>query len=292
MHNKYKIKQHTKVHLQQLETKGSHHFFSNEKEAKHILEEDITKIQKLQQKLYAGKEKALLIIFQGIDTAGKDSCIKHIFSGVNPQGCTVTSFKQPSTTELEHDFMWRHYTALPAKGYISIFNRSYYENMLVTRVHPDLLLKEKLQGIVKSSDAGNEFWQQRCIIINNFEQQLAESGTTILKFFLHISKHEQKNRLLQRIQEKDKNWKFEYGDLAERKLWKHYQQSYEDVLSHTSSHYAHWYVIPADEKWFSRVVISRIVAHVLGKMSLQFPEVTQLQKEQLLQAEEELTNEN
>lgn len=291
MHEKFKIKKGDNIRLSQLETKGSQHFFTNEAGAKEVLEEDIKKMEHLQEKLYAQKEKAMLVIFQGMDTAGKDSCIRHVFSGINPQGCNVNSFKKPTSAELLHDFMWRHYAALPPKGYISIFNRSYYENVLVTRVHPDLLLKETLPGFTDAKHADAEFWKTRFEVINNFEKQLIETGTVILKFFLHLSKQEQKNRLLQRIEDPVKNWKFEYGDLAERALWNQYQQAYEDMLNHTSVHQAHWYVIPADEKWFSRVAISRIIVHEMEQMNLDFPVINGNNNQILAKAANQLKNE-
>jgi PPK2 family polyphosphate:nucleotide phosphotransferase len=271
MEYKFKVKESTTVHLKQYETSGSSHFFQSEQDAKQLLQEDVLKMEHLQQKLFADRRQSLLIIFQGMDTAGKDSCIRHIFSGINPQGCTVTSFKQPTEGELSHDFLWRHYAALPAKGYIGIFNRSHYENVLVTRVHPDLLLKENLPAITSPEKADNEFWQHRYNRINDFEKQLTETGTVILKFFLHISRDEQKKRLKQRITDTNKNWKIEPTDLAERKLWDQYQWAYEQMLSYTSMPHAHWHIIPADEKWFSRVVISRLIVHTLEKMQLAFP---------------------
>ena len=291
MHEKFKIKTGESVRLSTMETKGSQHFFSNEAAAKEMLEDDVKKMQHLQQKMYAQGKKAMLIIFQGMDTAGKDSCIRHIFSGINPQGCSVTSFKQPTAAELAHDFMWRHYAALPLKGFISIFNRSYYENVLVTRVHPQLLLKESLPGIATPDDVNAEFWTNRFETINSVEKQLAASGTTILKFFLHISKEEQKRRLLQRINDDDKNWKFNYSDLAERKLWEKYQEAYGSMLSQTSAHNAHWYAIPADEKWFSRVAISRIIVHALEEMNVNYPVTDNDKKIQLSSAAAELNKE-
>ena len=292
MHNKFKIKSGEQVSLNDVETTGSQHFFANEDGAKKILAEDVNKMEQLQQKFYASGKKAILIIFQGMDTAGKDSCIRHIFSGVNPQGCTVTSFKQPTPLELSHDFIWRHYATLPSKGFISIFNRSYYENVLITRVHPDLLLKENLPEIKMATDITDHFWKNRFETINAFEKQLTASGTVILKFFLHISKQEQKNRLLQRISDKDKNWKFEYGDLSERAYWHQYKKAYEDMLSNTSTHETHWYAIPADEKWFSRVAISRIFVKVMEDMDLSFPALTNDKVQLLAKAAIELKDEN
>ena len=292
MHNKFKIKSGEQVSLNSVDTKGSQHFFANEDEAKKILTEDVNKMKQLQQKLYASGEKAILIIFQGMDTAGKDSSIRHIFSGVNPQGCAVTSFKQPTPLELSHDFMWRHYAALPAKGNISIFNRSYYENVLITRIHPDLLLKENLPEIKTTMDITDKFWTNRFETINAFEKQLAASGTVILKFFLHISKQEQKNRLLQRIEDKNKNWKFENSDLSERAYLHQYKNAYEDMLTNTSTHDAHWFAIPADEKWFSRVAISRILVKVMEDMDLSFPALTNDKIQLLAKAAIELKDEN
>ncbi|MBC6489659.1 PPK2 family polyphosphate kinase [Flavihumibacter stibioxidans] len=291
MHEKFKIKTGDHIRLSQLETKGSQHFFKSEAEAKEMLVNDVKKMQHLQQKMYAEGKKAILIIFQGMDTAGKDSCIRHIFSGINPQGCSVTSFKQPTAAELAHDFMWRHYAALPLKGFISIFNRSYYENVLVTRVHPQLLLKESLPGIATTDDVNAEFWDKRFETINSVEKQLTASGTTILKFFLHISKKEQKSRLLQRINDDDKNWKFNYSDLGERKLWDKYQDAYGSMLSHTSVHNAHWYAIPADEKWFSRVAISRIIVHALEEINVIYPVADSDKRKQLVSAAAALNDE-
>ncbi|MBY0479074.1 MAG: polyphosphate kinase 2 family protein [Chitinophagaceae bacterium] len=291
MLKKFKIKSGETVNLNLIETKGSHYFFKDEDEAKKLLIEDVKKMEQLQRKLFATGEKAILVIFQGMDTAGKDSCIRHIFSGVNPQGCSVTSFKQPTSSELSHDFMWRHYAALPPRGFITIFNRSYYENLLITRVHPELLLKEKIPSITNPETITDGFWKERFKTINAFEKQLTASGTTVLKFFLHISKGEQKKRLLQRIEDKDKNWKFEYGDLKERTYWHQYQNAYEDMLSHTSLHHAHWYAIPADEKWFSRVAISRILVKTMEDMNLSFPVIANDKKQLLQKASQKLKHE-
>ena len=291
MDKKFKIKAGETVNLDHLETKGSQHFFANKEEAKKLLRGDVKKMEQLQQRLYASGGKAILIIFQGMDTAGKDSCIWHIFSGINPQGCSVAGFKQPSPRELSHDFMWRHYAALPAKGYITIFNRSYYENLLITRVHPELLLKENIPSVTAPEAITKGFWKNRFETINAFEKQLAASGTIILKFFLHISMEEQKKRLLQRLEEPDKNWKFEDGDLKERTYWQQYKKAYEDLLSHTSTQYAHWYVVPADEKWFSRVAIGRILVNAMEGMNLSFPVVVDVKKKLLQKASQELNHE-
>ncbi len=291
MHDKYKIPVAAKIKLGDLNTRDSQLYFEEEKAAKKVISADIGKMAKLQQKLYAGGNKSLLVIFQGMDTAGKDSCIRHLFSGVNPQGCSVTSFKAPTPEELAHDFMWRHYPALPAKGHISIYNRSYYEEVLITRVHPELLLRENIPSIGKPADAKGKFWKTRFDTINAFERGLAASGTTILKIFLHISKKEQKSRLLDRIAKKDKHWKFDPGDLTERESWAKYTRAYEDMLSHTSTAAGHWYVVPADEKWYSRVIVGRIVFQALEEMDLHFPGVTKEQKTAMVNAKKELVKE-
>jgi PPK2 family polyphosphate:nucleotide phosphotransferase len=291
MQKKYKISGSGKVDLSELTTRDSGSFFASEEEAKDTVAKDVKKMGRLQQRFYAEGKRALLLIFQGMDTSGKDGCIRHLFSGMNPEGCTATSFKQPTPLELSHDFMWRHYAALPVKGAISIFNRSYYENVLVTRVHPELLLSEKIPAIRKPGDAGEAFWKSRFKTINAFEKGLTESGTTILKFFLHISKAEQKNRLLARIDDETKNWKFELGDVKERGFWKGYSKAYEDMLRYTSTRDAPWWVIPSDEKWFSRAVIGRILVNTMEKMDLHFPAVDEEQKGVLKKAGKKLEGE-
>ncbi len=291
MQKKYKISGSGKVDLSALKTRDSGNFFAGEEEAKDTVAKDVKKMGKLQQRFYAEGRHALLLIFQGMDTSGKDGSIRHLFSGMNPEGCTATSFKQPTPLELSHDFMWRHYAALPGKGAISIFNRSYYENVLVTRVHPELLLSEKIPAIRKPEDAGEAFWKSRFDTINAFEKGLTDSGTTILKFFLHISKEEQKSRLLARIDDETKNWKFSLDDVKERAFWKSYSKAYEDMLRHTSTRYAPWWVVPSDEKWFSRVVIGRILVNTMEKMDLRFPLVDEEQKAVLKKAGKKLEGE-
>ena len=200
-----------------------------------LLQEDILKLADIQEKLYASNRYSVLIVIQAMDAAGKDSVIKHVMSGLNPQGVTVTSFKTPTHQELEHDYLWRHYNALPARGMVGIFNRSHYENVLVTRVHPEYILNENLPGINAVSDIDKSFWEKRFKQINHFENTLADNGTLVLKFFLHVSKKEQKKRFLERINDPAKNWKFSMGDLKERDLWKEYRKAYEDMLEHTST---------------------------------------------------------
>src|SRR6266576_4651090 len=235
--------------------------------AERILEANRKRLSDFQEKLYAQDRWSLLLIFQGMDAAGKDSAIKSIFQGVNPQGCEVYSFKQPTSHELDHDFLWRCVIALPQRGRIGIFNRSYYEECLVTRVHPDLLAKEKIppQLITKN------IWRERFEDISAFERYLTRNGTVILKFFLNISKEEQRERFLERLDEPSKNWKFSMGDITERALWTRYMAVYQDIVRHTSTVLAPWHVVPADHKWFARVVIGSAIVGALEKLDLKFP---------------------
>jgi PPK2 family polyphosphate:nucleotide phosphotransferase len=220
-----------------------------------------------QEKLYAQDRWSVLLILQGMDAAGKDSAIKAIFDGVNPQGCEVHSFKQPSANELDHDFMWRHVVALPQRGRIGIFNRSYYEECLVTRVHREILAKEKLPSKLVTRN----IWRERFEDISACERYLSRNGTMILKFFLNISKQEQRKRFLDRLEEPSKNWKFSMGDVTERALWPRYMAAYQDLVRHTSTPLAPWYVVPADHKWFARVVIGSAIVSTLESLNLRFP---------------------
>ena len=251
----------------------------NKDEAKELLEIEKEKLRLLQEKLYADGSQSLLIVLQAMDAAGKDSLIKHVFGGVNPQGCEVTSFKGPSTKEYSHDFIWRHYLALPAKGKIGIFNRSHYESVLVCKVHPEYNLSEKVWKDVKQFD--KKFWGNRYESIQNFEKHLANNGTKIVKIFLNVSKEEQKQRFLDRINEDDKNWKFSSADVTERGFWNDYMKAYESAINKTSTEYAPWYVIPADQKWFSRVAAIQIIIDKLEEMNLQYPEVSAKEKSAL-----------
>jgi len=235
--------------------------------AEKILEANRKRLNDFQEKLYAQDRWSLLLIFQGMDAAGKDSAIKSIFDGVNPQGCEVTSFKQPSTLEHNHDFLWRSMIALPQRGRIGIFNRSYYEECLVTRVHPDLLAKEKIPPRLVTKN----IWRERFEDITAMERYLARNGTVILKFFLNVSKKEQRERFLERLDEPSKNWKFSMGDITERALWPRYQAVYQDIVRHTSTAVAPWYVVPADHKWFARVVIGSTIVSTLDRLDLHFP---------------------
>jgi len=240
------------------------------KEAKELLEEGVKRLSELQERLYAQDRWAVLLIFQAMDAAGKDSVIKHVMRGVNPQGCDVHSFKQPSQEELDHDFMWRSARRLPERGRIGIFNRSYYEEVLVVRVHPDILAKEKMPDKLVTKD----IWKERFKDIRAFERYLARNGTLILKFFLHVSKEEQKRRFLERIDEPSKNWKFSMGDVEERKLWDKYMAAYEDMVRHTSRPEAPWHVVPADNKWFTRLVVAAEVVEALDRLGLKYPKVS------------------
>jgi PPK2 family polyphosphate:nucleotide phosphotransferase len=239
----------------------------DKEKAEKILDSNRRRLNDFQERLYASDRWSLLVILQGMDAAGKDSAIKSIFEGVNPQGCEVTSFKQPSTEELAHDFLWRHVIALPQRGRIGIFNRSYYEECLVTRVHRDLLAREKLPAKLVTKN----IWRERFKDICAFEQYLARNGTLILKFFLNISKEEQRERFLDRLEEPSKNWKFSMADVAERALWPRYQAAYQDTLRHTSTAAAPWYVVPADHKWFARLVIGSAIVSTLETLNLHFP---------------------
>src|SRR6266404_19662 len=235
--------------------------------AQKILEANRKRLSDFQEKLYAQDRWSVLLVLQGMDASGKDSAVKHIFSGVNPQGCEVTSFKQPSTNELAHDFMWRCMIALPSRGRIGSFNRSYYEECLVTRVHRELLAKGKIPPRLITKN----IWRERFEDICGFERYLARNGTVILKFFLNISKEEQRKRFLDRLDLPSKNWKFSMGDITERALWNRYQAVYQDIVRHTSTAVAPWHVVPADHKWFARVVIGSAIVSTLDALNLRFP---------------------
>ncbi|KQS91494.1 MULTISPECIES: PPK2 family polyphosphate kinase [Chryseobacterium] len=247
------------------------------------------KLRDLQEKLYADGSQSLLVVLQAMDAAGKDSLIEHVFGGVNPQGCNVMSFKTPSSKEYAHDFLWRHYLAVPQKGMIGIFNRSHYESVLVCKVHPEYNLSEKTWKDVKDFDG--KFWKNRYESISNFEKHLANNGTTIIKIFLNVSKDEQKERLLDRINEQEKNWKFSSADLPERALFDKYMDCYETAINETSKDYAPWYVIPADNKWFARLAAIQIIIETLEKMDLQFPQLSKEDKKGLDEAKKQLESE-
>ncbi|WP_082478430.1 MULTISPECIES: polyphosphate kinase 2 family protein [unclassified Rhizobium] len=238
---------------------------------------NVERLSAMQETLYAQDIYSVLFIFQAMDAAGKDGAIRHVMSGINPQGCQVTSFKAPSADDLDHDYLRRASVALPGRGMIGIFNRSYYEEVLVVRVHPELLVKQKLPPQAR----GKDVWEKRYKEINNFEKYLRRNGTIVVKFFLNVSKEEQKKRFLARIDEPDKNWKFSPADFAERKHWDDYQGAFEDMLSNTSTDWAPWFVIPADNKWFARLAISEVVTAVFEKLNLKMPEVDDARKAEL-----------
>ncbi|CAH0275725.1 MULTISPECIES: polyphosphate kinase 2 family protein [unclassified Chryseobacterium] len=258
-------------------------------EGAQLLIKEKEKLRELQEKLYADGSQSLLVVLQAMDAAGKDSMIEHVFGGVNPQGCNVTSFKTPSSREYSHDFLWRHYLALPQKGMIGIFNRSHYESVLVCKVHPEYNLSEKTWSSVKDFDT--KFWENRYESIRNFEKHLSQNGTTIIKIFLNVSKDEQKKRLLDRINEQEKNWKFSAGDLPERVLFDQYMEAYETAINETSKDHAPWYVLPADNKWFARVAAIQIIIDTLEKMNLKYPELSEKNKQSLIDSKNILENE-
>jgi PPK2 family polyphosphate:nucleotide phosphotransferase len=256
-------------------------------EAADMLEANRQKLIEMQELLWASDSYSMLIILQGMDAAGKDGTIQHVMSGVNPQGCQVTSFKTPSEEELDHDFLWRHIKALPERGKIGIFNRSYYEDVLIVKVRPEVFEKMKLPKQLE----GKGFWDQRYDDINMFERHLIRNGTIVLKFFLHISKEEQKQRLLKRLETPDKEWKFSLFDLSERTKWADYAKAYEDMLDNTSTEWAPWYIIPADKKWVSHSLISEIIVSQIDKLNLKYPVLSKEQREALKNAKDELEKE-
>ena len=275
---KFLVKQNPKIDLAKIKTNYSGDLKSK-KDANSILKENIKKMAELQDKLYAQDKFAILLIFQAMDAAGKDGMIKHVMSGLNPQGTQVFSFKQPSTEELDHTYLWRINKALPEKGRIGIFNRSHYEEVLVVRVH-SLILNQKLP----EQFVNDKIWDMRYEQINNFEKYLYENGTIILKFFLHISKDEQKKRFLKRIDDASKNWKFSAADLKEREFWDKYQKCYTEAISATSKKHSPWFIIPSDKKWFSRLAVSDIIISAMEKINLQYPKLSGEQLENLKNA--------
>jgi PPK2 family polyphosphate:nucleotide phosphotransferase len=246
-------------------------FCSSKKEYQELLEAHVEKLSSLQHLHYASNRYALLLIFQGMDAAGKDGAIRHVMSGVNPQGCEVSSFKQPSADELEHDFLWRTTRRLPERGRIGIFNRSYYEEVLVVRVHPELL---RSQGLAEELRDEKSIWKERYRSIVNLESHLHRNATRTIKVFLHLSQEEQQKRFRERIDEPDRNWKFSLADIHERKYWKHYMEAYEDCLNATSTHHAPWYVVPADDKENARLIVSQIVLDALNELKMAYPKTT------------------
>jgi PPK2 family polyphosphate:nucleotide phosphotransferase len=253
-------------------------FFKSKTQYQKILSEHVEGLSSLQRLHYASSRYALLLIFQGMDSAGKDGAIRHVMSGVNPQGCEVFSFKQPSEEELKHDFLWRETRCLPERGRIGIFNRSYYEEVLVARVHPEILRRQELP--VKLLDE-KTIWEKRFRSIVDLERHLHRNGTRVIKFFLHLSKGEQRKRFRERIDEPEKNWKFSLADIHERKYWKHYMAAYESCLHATSTHHAPWYVVPADDKENARLIVSQIVLDALNGLKMAYPETTAKRRQEL-----------
>jgi PPK2 family polyphosphate:nucleotide phosphotransferase len=287
--NKFKVTNGEKFSLKDYDTAWSGDYKKDDTDT--ILEDLIKQTAALQEALYADKRHALLILFQAMDAAGKDGAISHTMSGLNPEGCEVYSFKQPSTEELDHDFLWRHYKSLPEFGRIGVHNRSHYENVLITKVHPDLLLRERLPGIDSVKDADEKFWERRYESIRSFENHLTNNGTIIIKFFLYLSKEEQKERFLKRIDDPEKNWKFSSADISERKFWDDYMKAYEKAIKETSTEHCPWYVLPADKKWFTRIAISTIILDTLKGLKLKYPVLPKAEKEKLEEAKKTLMKE-
>lgn len=261
-------------------------YYKSKQDYQEILQEHIKEMSKLQRLLYASNNYALLLIFQGMDGSGKDGAIRHVMSGINPQGCEVSSFKQPSAEELQHDFLWRTNCKLPERGRIGIFNRSYYEEVLIVRVHPEILLN---QGLPKELRDDKNIWEGRYRSIADLEEHLYRNGTRIIKFFLHLSQEEQRNRFLARIDEPDKNWKFSSADIKERQYWKQYKKAYEECLKATSSHDAPWYVVPADNKENARLIVSKIVLDLFNDLKMDYPKMTSIHMQELENIRKELS---
>jgi len=252
----------------------------SKEQAQETLEHGIARLCDLQEKLFAQDRWAILVVLQAMDAAGKDSTIKHVMSGLNPQGCSVSSFKEPSSEELNHDFVWRAARAFPERGKIGIFNRSYYEEVLVVRVHPEILSRERLPADLVSG----KIWQERFEDIRAFERYLRRNGIVVLKFFLNVSKKEQKRRFLERLDQPEKNWKFSASDVLERQHWDEYMSAYEEMIRNTSTKRAPWYVVPADHKWFTRIVVAEALVHALNKLDLSFPQVDEEKRRDLKKA--------
>jgi PPK2 family polyphosphate:nucleotide phosphotransferase len=286
--SQYRIEQGKHFRLKDYDPADTHGLNSEFKpRAKKLLEDGITEMTRLQDIFAAQRRWGLLIIFQAMDAAGKDGTIKHVMSGVNPQGVAVWSFKTPSAEELNHDYMWRSTRCLPGRGQIGIFNRSYYEEVLVVRVHREILQNERLPEELVTKN----IWQERFEDINGFERYLRRNGIAVIKFFLHISKKEQKRRFLERLDNPEKNWKFSASDVRERKYWDEYQDAYEDMIRHTAVKDAPWYVVPADNKWFTRLVVAQAIVSTLEDFKLSYPKVSAAEKAELEKARQELENE-
>jgi PPK2 family polyphosphate:nucleotide phosphotransferase len=282
----FRVRQGAEVNLRQHPTKVAPVYKSKE-QYQELLAQHVAHLSALQQLLYAADRYALLLIFQAMDAAGKDGAIKHVMSGVNPQGCQVLSFEHPSAAELQHDFLWRTTRDLPARGRIGIFNRSYYEEVLIVRVHPEILRGE---GLPDARLDLKTVWKDRYRSIVDLERHLGSNGTHIIKFFLHLSKGEQRKRFLERIDQPDKNWKFSQADVTERKFWKHYTRAYEECLSATSTRDAPWYVVPADDKENSRLIVSQIVLDTLAGLKMTYPKADAKRRRELMRIRKRLAN--
>ncbi|NJM24829.1 MAG: polyphosphate kinase 2 family protein [Bacteroidia bacterium] len=288
--DKYVVKPGSKLKLTRFDT-GYNGKQLDKEEAQKMLELGRKRLAETQDKLYAHNHYSILIILQAMDAAGKDGAVKHIMSGFNPLGVKVYSFKAPTSHELDHDFFWRHSVALPARGEIAIHNRSHYENVLVTRVHPEYILNERIPGIDSVDKIDDSFWENRFKQIVRYERNLIANGTVVLKFFLHLSKDEQKKRFLERIDDPSKNWKFSFADLKERGHWDAYQQCYEQALSATSKKSAPWYIIPADDKWYARLAIAAAIYKKFKELKISYPKVNEVQRTELQKAKRQLMQE-
>ena len=287
--DRYRVTKGKRFRLEDYDPGDTHGMKSESRqEAKELLQQGVELLAEYQEKLYAQDRWAVLLIFQAMDAAGKDGTIKHVMSGVNPQGCEVYSFKQPSSEELDHDFMWRCVPCLPNRGHIGIFNRSYYEEVLVVRVHPEILAAQKLPPELVTK----RFWEERYEDIANIERYLARNGTVIRKFFLHVSKAEQKKRFLARLDEPEKHWKFAAADVKERGHWDDYMEAYENMIRATAAPHAPWYVVPADNKWFTRLVVAAAVVETLDGLDLRYPKVGKKQRAELVAARAALLRED
>src|SRR5215469_1161399 len=273
---RYKVADNKKFRLKNIKPEDTWRLKSKD-QAEKWLQEGVSRLCELQGKLYAQNQWSVLLIFQAMDAAGKDGTIKHVMSGVNPQGCEVFSFKAPSSEDLSHDFLWRSTKSLPERGRIGIFNRSYYEEVLVVRVHPEFLGRQKIPPELVTEN----IWKERFEDINALERYLHRNGVVILKFFLHLSKGEQRRRFLGRLEEPDKNWKFSTADMQERQHWNEYAKVYQDMIRHTATKHAPWYVVPADHKWFTRLVVAEVVVDALESLSLKYPEVDAAKRKEL-----------
>ncbi|MCB0794225.1 MAG: polyphosphate kinase 2 family protein [Flavobacteriales bacterium] len=261
------------------------------KELKDLVQDDVERIAELQRRLFAEDKRSLLLIFQAMDAAGKGSCIRHVMSGINPQGCQVWSFKAPSKEELDHDFLWRHMRALPERGRIGIHDRSHYEEVLVVKVHPEYLLGQRLPGIDQVSDVNADLWEARYESIRSMESHLARQGVVIMKFFLHMRPEIQKERLLERIKDPSKNWKFSIGDVEERTHWDRYMSAYEEAIGSTAAAHAPWFIVPADEQWESRAIVARLIREQMEEMDPQYPTLSEKLQVELAEGERRLMEE-